>query len=82
MAWKPIEDHKIRHCWVHDDDGDECKGEREVHVSPSFYADSGIPCCGECGSNFVYAGTEIDDGALPGIVIHGKKLARRLVVKG
>jgi hypothetical protein len=60
LAWKKIDDSKVRHRWAHPETGEpECSGDKEAFVSPDFYADAGTPVCGECGADMEYAGTEI-----------------------
>ncbi len=51
--WNTVEDKNIRNIWK-----SECKcGQEEypttVEVNPSFYGESGIPICPECGDDYI-----------------------------
>jgi hypothetical protein len=57
--WTKIADNKVRHVWKKD-----CKVECFslpiiIKISPTEYANSGIPICQDCGNDFIYVRTEI-----------------------
>ena len=62
MAWKKIEDAKVRHTWVSNPDCCECEvnDTEPVLISPTFYQDNGEPIC-MCGTDMIYSHTEIKE---------------------
>lgn len=52
--WVRIGDTRVRHLW-------RCRRCRTTaSVSPAAYSDIGTPVCGDCDTDLVYLGTEID----------------------
>jgi hypothetical protein len=58
--WRKVADSKVRHVWISEC---SCSKDEVVHVSPTFYAEAGIPCCKECGADFEYSHTEIKEAS-------------------
>ena len=56
--WRMIEDANVRHIWGCNNS--DCPDfHNTVEVFPTFYEDSGIPMCDECGEDMEYSHTEI-----------------------
>jgi len=58
-GFKKIDDDKVITIWKSECDcGDVAC---EVELSPCDFAQTGIPICSECGSDFIYVKTIIND---------------------
>lgn len=53
MAWKTIEDAKVRHIWT------DSSGEEHA-VPPTYYEENGTPIDAETGDDMTYTCTEIE----------------------
>jgi hypothetical protein len=54
--WTPVPDDRVRATWAWPD------GSHETEIDPWFYADAGIPVCGEGaydGADMIYVRTEV-----------------------
>lgn len=56
--WQKISDNAVRQRWSCGTKHCGKHGE-QITVAPSFYANSGLPICSECGNDLSYHGTEI-----------------------
>ena len=56
--WQKIPDNNVRQLWRCGTKHCGKHGE-QITVDPSFYANSGLPICSECGNDLSYHGTEI-----------------------
>ena len=56
--WQKIPDAQVRQVWSCG--AKHCgKHGEQITVDPSFFANSGLPICSECGNDLNYHGTEI-----------------------
>ena len=56
--WQKIPDNQVRQLWRCGTKHCGKHGE-QITVDPSFYANSGLPICSECGNDLSYHGTEV-----------------------